>query len=101
MSLFCSISGTQPLHPVVSTKSGHVYERDLVLKALKDNDGKDPISGEQLSPEDLVDIKTGQSASPSLRTPAGSVRTSARGPSPPPEGVLRTRCITTTEEHAH
>ncbi|BGP49722.1 hypothetical protein JCM10450v2_005627 [Rhodotorula kratochvilovae] len=61
MSLYCSISGTQPLHPVVSTKSGHVYEKDLVLKALQDNDGKDPISGEQLSADDLVDIKTAPS----------------------------------------
>ncbi|GAA5900537.1 hypothetical protein JCM8208_000528 [Rhodotorula glutinis] len=61
MSLFCSISGTQPLHPVVSTKSGHVYEKDLVLKALQDNDGKDPISGEQLTADDLVDIKTAPS----------------------------------------
>ena len=64
MSLFCSISGTQPLHPVVSAKSGHVYEKDLVLKALQDNDGKDPISGEQLTADDLVDIKTGTSPLP-------------------------------------
>ncbi|GJN90393.1 hypothetical protein Rhopal_003404-T1 [Rhodotorula paludigena] len=58
MSLFCSISGTQPLHPVVSVKSGHVFERDLILKYLADNEGKDPISGEQLAQDELVDIKT-------------------------------------------
>lgn len=69
MSLFCSISGTQPLHPVVSVKSGHVFERDLILKYLADNEGKDPISGEQLAQEELVDIKTGTSA-PSVIVPA-------------------------------
>ncbi|GAA6003635.1 hypothetical protein JCM10207_003520 [Rhodosporidiobolus poonsookiae] len=58
MSLFCSISGTQPLKPVVSKASGHVYEKDLVLKALRDNDGKDPITGEQMQEDDLIDIKT-------------------------------------------
>ncbi|GAA5894225.1 hypothetical protein JCM6882_007606 [Rhodosporidiobolus microsporus] len=61
MSLFCSISGTQPLKPVVSSKSGHVYEKDLILKALNDNEGKDPITGEQLTEEDLVEIKTAPS----------------------------------------
>lgn len=61
MSLFCSISGTQPLHPVVSSKSGHVYEKDLILKALANNDGKDPITAEQLAEDDLIEVKTGQS----------------------------------------
>ncbi|GAA5889605.1 hypothetical protein JCM5296_002409 [Sporobolomyces johnsonii] len=62
MSLFCSISGQQPLHPVISNKSGHVYEKDLVLKYLRDNDGKDPITGEQLAEDDLIDLKTAPSA---------------------------------------
>ncbi|GAA5939683.1 hypothetical protein JCM1841_001150 [Sporobolomyces salmonicolor] len=62
MSLFCSISGQQPLHPVISNKSGHVYEKDLVLKYLRDNDGKDPITGEQLAEDDLIPLKTAPSA---------------------------------------
>ncbi|GAA5833028.1 hypothetical protein JCM11251_006484 [Rhodosporidiobolus azoricus] len=61
MSLFCSISGTQPLKPVVSSKSGHVYEKDLILKALNDNEGKDPITGEQLAEDDLIEVKTAPS----------------------------------------
>ncbi|GAA5874731.1 hypothetical protein JCM3774_004794 [Rhodotorula dairenensis] len=66
MSLFCSISGTQPLHPVVSSKSGHVYEKELILKALANNDGKDPITAEQLAEEDLIEVKTapGQPTAP-------------------------------------
>jgi len=63
MSLFCSISGQQPLKPVVSTKSGQVFEKELVLKYLRDNDQKDPITGEQLNEDDLVEIKTGMSYS--------------------------------------
>ncbi|GAA5992507.1 hypothetical protein JCM11641_001916 [Rhodosporidiobolus odoratus] len=62
MSLFCSISGTQPLKPVISTKSGQVFEKDLILKALKDNDGKDPITGESMSEDDLVELKTAPGA---------------------------------------
>ncbi|KAG0656235.1 hypothetical protein C6P46_000391 [Rhodotorula mucilaginosa] len=66
MSLFCSISGTQPLHPVVSSKSGHVYEKELILKALANNDGKDPITAEQLAEDDLIEVKTapGQPTAP-------------------------------------
>lgn len=60
MSLFCAISGQPPLHPVVSIKSGQVYERDLITKYLKENEGKDPITGDQLTEEELVEIKTGK-----------------------------------------
>jgi len=60
MSLFCSISGQQPLKPVLSVKSGQVFEKELVLKYLRDNDQKDPITGETLNEDDLVDIKTGK-----------------------------------------
>ncbi|KAK4702029.1 pre-mRNA-processing factor 19, partial [Phenoliferia sp. Uapishka_3] len=61
MSLFCAISGQAPLHPVLSTTSGHVYEKELVTKYLVDNEGRDPITGEALSLDQLVDIKTAPS----------------------------------------
>ncbi|KAK4052015.1 hypothetical protein OIO90_004545 [Microbotryomycetes sp. JL221] len=61
LSLFCAISGQPPLKPVVSTKSGTVYEHSLILKYLQDNSGKDPISGDQLSEDDLVELKTAPS----------------------------------------
>jgi pre-mRNA-processing factor 19 len=60
VSLFCAISGQPPLHPVLSSKSGHVYEKELVLKYLKENEGKDPITGDNLTEDDLVEIKTGK-----------------------------------------
>lgn len=42
---------------MVSKKSGQVYERRLIVKYIEDN-GKDPVNGEELSVEDLLDIKT-------------------------------------------
>jgi pre-mRNA-processing factor 19 len=42
---------------VVSKKSGQVYERRLIVKYIEDN-GKDPVSGEDLSVDDLLDIKS-------------------------------------------
>lgn len=72
MSLFCAISGQPPLTPVLSTKSGHVYEKHLVLKYLNDNEGRDPVTGEALSVDDLVEIKTGELVGRATRR--GSVR---------------------------
>ncbi|KAF8977323.1 hypothetical protein BGZ46_007477 [Entomortierella lignicola] len=57
VNMFCAISGEAPEQPVVSKKSGQVYERRLIVKYIEDN-GKDPVSGEELSVEDLLDIKT-------------------------------------------
>ena len=57
---FCTISGEPPQDPVVSFKSGHVYERRLILKYITDN-GTDPITGEKLDESDLVTIKASES----------------------------------------
>ena len=56
MSFFCSISGEPPQDPVVSSKSGHVYERRLILKYITEN-GTDPITGDKLEEADLVTVK--------------------------------------------
>lgn len=53
---FCAISGEPPQDPVVSTKSGHVYERRLVQKYVTEN-GTDPVTGEKLEESDLVSVK--------------------------------------------
>lgn len=45
---------------MVSKKSGQVYERRLIVKYIEDN-GKDPVTGEDLSEEDLLDIKSSTS----------------------------------------
>jgi len=57
---FCAISGEPPQDPVVSPKSGHVYERRLILKYIIDN-GADPITGEKLDESDLVTVKASES----------------------------------------
>jgi pre-mRNA-processing factor 19 len=33
--MFCAISNTTPEHPVVSTKSGHLFERSVIEKAIE------------------------------------------------------------------
>ena len=53
---FCAISGEPPQDPVISTKSGHVYERRLVQKYIAEN-GTDPVTGEKLEESDLVSVK--------------------------------------------
>jgi pre-mRNA-processing factor 19 len=53
---FCAISGEPPLEPVVSSKSGKVYERRLIVKYITEN-GTDPITGEKLEESDLIPIK--------------------------------------------
>jgi len=57
---FCGISGEPPQDAVVSAKSGHVYERCLILKYIHDN-GTDPLTGEKLEESDLLTIKAGGS----------------------------------------
>lgn len=66
-NMFCAISGEPPSVPVLSIKSGHLYEKRLILKYLSENAGKDPITGEELDAErDLIDVKSGELASSGL-----------------------------------
>jgi len=59
----CSISGHPPVHPVVSLKSGHVFEKSLIEKHLQVT-GTCPVTGEELRKEDLMDLKTSPSIQP-------------------------------------
>ncbi|KAF9519599.1 hypothetical protein BS47DRAFT_1370636 [Hydnum rufescens UP504] len=61
--LFCALSGEVPQTPTVSSKSGHIYERRLIEKYISEN-GTDPITGERLTEEDLIPIKTSSQAAP-------------------------------------
>jgi pre-mRNA-processing factor 19 len=45
-----------PSTPVISKKSGLIYEQRLIEKYIAEN-GKDPVTGEQLSEDDLVLVK--------------------------------------------
>lgn len=53
---YCAISGDLPQEPVVSAKSGKVYERRLIAKYIAEN-GTDPVTGEKLEDSDLIAIK--------------------------------------------
>ncbi|KAF9015045.1 WD40-repeat-containing domain protein [Cyathus striatus] len=55
---FCAISGEPPQEPVVSAKSGKVYEKRLIVKYISEN-GTDPITGDKLEESDLIAIKAG------------------------------------------
>ncbi|KAL4887296.1 WD40-repeat-containing domain protein [Aspergillus karnatakaensis] len=55
--MLCAISGEAPQVPVVSPKSGSVFEKRLIEAYIAEN-GKDPVTGEELSSEDLIDVKS-------------------------------------------
>ncbi|KAL4889626.1 hypothetical protein BDV59DRAFT_116002 [Aspergillus ambiguus] len=54
--MLCAISGEAPQVPVVSPKSGSVFEKRLIEAYIAEN-GKDPVNGEELSTDDLIDVK--------------------------------------------
>lgn len=57
MSIVCSLSNEVPEQPVISSVSGHIYEKRLILKYINEF-GTDPVNNQALSPEQLVDVKT-------------------------------------------
>lgn len=62
-SMLCAISGEAPEEPVASKKSGAVFEKRLIEKYIEEN-GKDPVSGEELDLEDLLPIKSARIVRP-------------------------------------
>jgi pre-mRNA-processing factor 19 len=48
--MFCALSGVVPQEPVVSSKSGHLFEKRLVLSKLEQSGNKCPITGQDLLP---------------------------------------------------
>uniref|UniRef100_A0A7S2STX6 Pre-mRNA-processing factor 19 n=1 Tax=Rhizochromulina marina TaxID=1034831 RepID=A0A7S2STX6_9STRA len=61
--MFCSISGEVPTDPVVSAKSGHLFEKSLIDKYLQSED-KCPVTGEPLTAADLIPVVAGQTPRP-------------------------------------
>ena len=50
------VSNEVPEHPVISPVSGHIYEKRLIEKYIKEN-GTDPMTGDKLAMEMLLDVK--------------------------------------------
>ena len=61
--MFCAISGVTPEHPVVSTKSGALFEKSAIERYI-DSTGKCPITSEPLEVSDLLPVKTTTSVKP-------------------------------------
>lgn len=55
--LSLAVSGEVPEVPVISAKSGHLFERRLIEKYIE-AEGTCPVTGESLSTSDLVEVKT-------------------------------------------
>ncbi|KAL1892827.1 hypothetical protein Cpir12675_004361 [Ceratocystis pirilliformis] len=61
--MLCAISGEAPQEPVVSKKSGLVYEKRLITKYIDDH-GKEPGTEDDLSADDLLPLKTALTVRP-------------------------------------
>ncbi|MCJ1355936.1 MAG: hypothetical protein MMC33_005929 [Icmadophila ericetorum] len=57
------VSGETPQAPVVSKKSGHVFERHLIESYISEN-GTDPVTKEELTLDDLVEVKSARVVRP-------------------------------------
>ncbi|EDV22055.1 uncharacterized protein TRIADDRAFT_64168 [Trichoplax adhaerens] len=57
MALICSICNEVPEEPVLSLKSNCIFEKRLIVKYIKEN-GKDPVSGDDIEEADLVNINS-------------------------------------------
>ncbi|KJZ76860.1 hypothetical protein HIM_03737 [Hirsutella minnesotensis 3608] len=55
--MLCGISGESPQEPVVSTKSGVVYEKRLIEQYINQH-GTEPGTGQALAADELLAIKT-------------------------------------------
>lgn len=60
---FLAVSQEVPLEPVFNRASGHVYERRLIEKFIREN-GKDPVTDAECTVEDLQEIKIAQPLRP-------------------------------------
>mmetsp|Transcript_2184 Transcript_2184/g.3399 ORF Transcript_2184/g.3399 Transcript_2184/m.3399 type:complete len:595 (+) Transcript_2184:49-1833(+) len=56
--MYCAISGEVAQEPVISTVSGHVFERRLIEKALEASRGLCPITNKEIdATKDLIPVK--------------------------------------------
>jgi hypothetical protein len=62
-ALVCALSGEVPVEPVISLKSGTLFEKRLIEAYVGDN-GMCPITREPLSLQDLVPLQGGKAVKP-------------------------------------
>ena len=58
-----AVSGVVPEEPVYCNKSGHIYEKRLIIKQIETT-GKDPITNDDISIDDLLPIKSNKAIKP-------------------------------------
>lgn len=61
--MLCGISGEAPREPVASRKSGNVFEKRLIEAHIGEHH-TDPVTGEELAIEDLLELKSPQVVTP-------------------------------------
>jgi pre-mRNA-processing factor 19 len=61
--MICAISGEVPEEPVLSKKSGLLFERRLIERYIEDH-GKCPVTRDDLAMDDLVTVKTDKIVKP-------------------------------------
>ncbi|MCJ1407491.1 hypothetical protein MMC19_001562 [Ptychographa xylographoides] len=61
--MLCAISGESPQVPVASRKSGNIFEKRLIEAYISEN-GTDPVTNEELSTDDLIDLKSARVVRP-------------------------------------
>jgi len=62
-TIVCAVSGHPPEEPVFCPKTGHVYEKRIIVKNIESG-GKCPVTKEELSKDDLVDMKANKAVRP-------------------------------------
>ncbi|GMF54353.1 unnamed protein product [Phytophthora fragariaefolia] len=76
--MLCALSGQVPTEPVVSLKSGLVFERRLLLKFLEQNQRRCPVTGEELDADaDLLPLRAAPAGAKSA--PAAALAPEAAG----------------------
>eukprot|EP00992_Anisonema_acinus_P010376 TRINITY_DN6535_c0_g1_i1.p1 TRINITY_DN6535_c0_g1~~TRINITY_DN6535_c0_g1_i1.p1 ORF type:complete len:507 (+),score=130.28 TRINITY_DN6535_c0_g1_i1:45-1565(+) len=54
--MLCCVTGTAPEEPVVSTKTGHLFEKRVIEKYINQH-GRCPVSDQELSVDDLLAVQ--------------------------------------------
>ena len=59
LTFFCflTVSGEVPQEPVISTKTGHLYEKHIIEKHLR-AEAKCPVTGVEMTEDDLMTMQS-------------------------------------------